>query len=158
MESYQHRMHSRHPVLLVTLSCLLWQLGLAQAEPVLHLSLDDAESIQHAGATSEGFAWFPSGVAGKAMGFDGIRTVVKVPAGRIPDLSGGFTVSAWVALEAYPWTLLAVVDQESKGQAGYILGLHPEGYPGLWMADGNQWQECRSQAKLPLYCLETLKH
>jgi len=131
--------------------CLLGSLGLAQAEPVLHLSLDDAESIKQAGATSEGFAWFPSGVAGKAMGFDGIRTVVKVPAGKIPDLSRGFTVSAWVALEAYPWTLLAVVDQESKEQAGYFLGLHPEGYPGLWMADGNQWQECRSQAKLPLY-------
>jgi len=122
-------MHSRHPVLLVTLSCLLWQPGLAQAEPVLHLSLDDAESIQHAGATSEGFAWFPSGVAGKAMGFDGIRTVVKVPGGRIPDLSGGFPSAhgwRWRLREIKPegstfpgWNPWTVTQIESGGRWAY---------------------------------------
>ena len=85
------------------------------------------------------------------MGFDGIRTVVEVPAAKVPDLSRGFTVSAWVALEAYPWTRLAVVDQSVGEQAGFRLGLHAEGYPGLWMACSGQWLECRSQTKLPLY-------
>lgn len=37
------------------------------------------------------------------MGFDGICKAVKVPSGKIPDLSSGFTINAWVALEAYPW-------------------------------------------------------
>jgi hypothetical protein len=113
--------------------------------------MDSVECVRQTGARSEGFAWFPAGVVGKAMGFDGIRSVVKVPNEKIPDLSRGFTVSAWVALEAYPWTMLAVVDQESKEEAGYFLGLHPEGYPGLWMADGKRWLECRAQTKLSLY-------
>ena len=142
-------MNSRLSILVVTIVLLSWETGWAGAG--LHLSLDDAESIKQAGATSDGFTWFQSGVARKAMGFDGIRTVVKVSAGKVPNLSGGFTVSAWVALEAYPWTMLAVVDQEVKEQSGYFLGLHPEGYPGLWLAVSNRWLECRSQAKLPLY-------
>jgi len=113
--------------------------------------MEDAASIKQAGAKVEGYAFHPPGVQRNAMGFDGIRTVVKVAADQIPDLSRGFTISAWVALEAYPWTTLAVVDQSSNEQTGYFLGLHPEGYPGLWMAGSNTWLECRSQTKLPLY-------
>jgi Concanavalin A-like lectin/glucanases superfamily len=142
-------MNFRQLILTLAVSCILFQNGWA-GNP-LHLSMDDAASIKQAGAKSEGYAFHPPGVKGKAMGFDGIRTVVKVAADRIPDLSHGFTVSAWVALEAYPWTMLAVVDQSLNEQSGYFLGLHPEGYPGLWMADSGTWLECRSQTKLPLY-------
>jgi hypothetical protein len=113
--------------------------------------MDDAASIAQAGAKSEGYAFHPPGVKGMAMGFDGIRTVVKAAADQIPDLSLGFTISAWVALEAYPWTRLAVVDQSLGEEAGYFLGLHPEGYPGLWMAASDTWLECQSPTKLPLY-------
>jgi len=142
-------MNSRQNILMAGISCVLWQTGLAQ--DAFHLPLEDAGSISRTGAASEGFSWHPPGVKGKAMGFDGIRTVVKVPADKIPDLSRGFTVSAWVALEAYPWTMLAVMDHESQEQSGYFLGLHPEGYPALWMADSGKWLQCSSQNKLPLY-------
>jgi hypothetical protein len=136
-------------ILITITSCALAHDG--RAGDSLHLSMDDAPSLTQAGARSEGYAFHPPGVKGKAMGFDGIRTVVKVPAARIPDLACGFTVSAWVALEAYPWTMLAVADHSSKEEAGYRLGLHPEGYPGLWMASSGKWLECRSQTKLALY-------
>ncbi len=142
-------MDSRKLILISIASCLLAQGG--HAVDSLHLTMDDMASLAQAGARSEGHASHPPGVKGRAMGFDGIRTVINVPAAQIPDLSRGFTISAWVALEAYPWTMLAVVDHRSNAQAGFRLGLHPEGYPGLWMAASGKWLECRSQTKLALY-------
>lgn len=135
----------------VILANLLCHGTTVQAEAALHLSLDTEASITQEGSCVDGFYWFQTGVTGKALGFDGVRTVVKIPAGKIPDLSGGFTVGAWVALEAYPWTQLAVIDQEVNQRAGYFLGMSADGFPEFSAAVGEAWHTCRGTNKLSLY-------
>ena len=139
------------PSLSIFASCLFALHGVLGAEPGVYLSMDDQESIRQSGLATEGFSWFQSGVKGQAMGFDGIRTNVTIPSAKSPDLSGGFTVSAWLAMEAYPWTELAVIDHESDQQSGYFLGIHPEGYAEFAIAAGDQWHALRSREKIPLY-------
>lgn len=144
-------MHSHIGSLTIIVSCLLSPYGVSQVQPGLYLPMDNQESIQQSGFTTDGFSWLQPGVKGQAMGFDGIQTVVTLPSAKSPDLSDGFTVSAWLAMEAYPWTQLAIIDHELKQQSGYYLGIHPEGYAELGMAAGDQWQVARSQKKLSLY-------
>ena len=146
---YRTNLHTS--ILLVIMLTLMIQYGFSQTRTVLHLSLDNKQSLKQSGAVSSGFFWFQSGIKGQAMGFDGIQTAVTVPSSKIGDLSGGFTLSASVAMEAYPWTMMAVIDQELKEQGGFYLGIDPEGYPGLWVAAGNKWYSCLSPKKLPLY-------
>jgi len=105
------------------------------------------------GGTDEirGFHKFVAGADGDGLRFDGQTTVLIRAAGRAPRLSGAFSVEAWVALQTYPWTWCAVVNQEKARQAGYFFGIDPEGRFGLHVAVAGHWQECRSDARLPLY-------
>lgn len=105
------------------------------------------------GATDEirGFHRFVAGADGDGLRFDGQTTVLIRAAERAPRLSGAFSVEAWVALQTYPWTWCAVVNQEKARQAGYFFGIDPEGRFGLQVAVDGHWRECRSDARLPLY-------
>jgi len=44
---------------------------------------------------------FKKGVSGTALGFDGYYTGVSLPASNVPEVTGPFTVEAWVALDAW---------------------------------------------------------
>ena len=98
-----------------------------------------------------GFRKFVPGVAGQGLRFDGQTTTVVRPASKAPRLGGGFSIEAWVAIQTYPWTWCAVVNQEKDRKAGYFFGIDPEGRFGLHVAVDGQWRECRSTAALPLY-------
>jgi hypothetical protein len=98
-----------------------------------------------------GFRKTVDGVAGQALRFDGQTTAVVRAAAKMPHLGGAFSVEAWVALQNYPWTWCAVVNQEKDRRAGYLFGIDPEGRFGLQLAVNGRWQECRSNAGLPLY-------
>jgi hypothetical protein len=98
-----------------------------------------------------GFHKFIPGVAGNGLRFDGQTTVVIRAAARTPRVRGAFSVEAWVALQTYPWTWCAVVNQEQDRRAGFFFGIDPEGRFGLQVAAEGRWQECRSSAGLPLY-------
>jgi hypothetical protein len=50
--------------------------------------------------TIAGLHKFVRGVAGNALQFDGYTTSIQRPWQRVPPLVGGFTVEAWVALDA----------------------------------------------------------
>jgi hypothetical protein len=133
---------------ILTLTGLL-AISLAAAErtPVASWSFDGdmgADIIR-------GFRKFVPGTAGDGLRFDGQTTVVVRAAARMPRLEGAFTVEAWVAIETYPWTWCAVVNQEKDHRAGYFFGIDPEGRFGLQVAVDGRWQECRSSAGLPLY-------
>jgi len=98
-----------------------------------------------------GFHKFIPGAAGNGLRFDGQTTVVIRAAARTPRVRGAFSVEAWVALQTYPWTWCAVVNQEQDRRAGFFFGINPEGRFGLQVAAEGRWQECRSSAGLPLY-------
>ena len=111
-----------------------------------------------------------SGVKDKALVFDGYTTCVVHPAEKVPELKSDFTISAWIALGAYPWNWAPIVAQENTVSLnsnldhycwpddievnslrdGFYFGVSPEGYLGLMLGTNKGWIICRSESKLPL--------
>jgi hypothetical protein len=132
---------------LILAGCLANAAYAADRPPVAAWSFDQAA----AGDEVRGFHKSVGGVAGKALRFDGQTTIVVRPAARMPRIAGAFSVEAWVAVQTFPWTWCAIVNQEKDRRAGYFFGVDPEGRFGLQVAAGGGWQECRSDVGLPLY-------
>ena len=130
------------PVLLMLLAC-----GAAGADqaPVATWSFEPGGADQVLGFQSP-----VPGVSGKGLRFDGQTTTVVRAAALAPRLPDSFSVEAWVAIQEYPWTWCAIVNQE-KDHAADFLGIDPEGHFGLQLAAGGAWQESRSDVGLPLY-------
>ena len=85
----------------------------------------------------QGFHKFVDGVAGKALRFDGQTTsVVRAAPRRRPASAAPSRSRPGSALQTYPWTWCALVNQEKDRQAGYFFGIDPEGYFGLQIAVG----------------------
>lgn len=90
------------------------------------------------------------GTSGKALKFDGFATVIERPAKDAPKLREGFTISAWIALQSYPWNWVALVDQDKDQDAGYFFGVDAEGRLGLQLSVWGNWEICRSDIRIPL--------
>jgi len=94
------------------------------------------------------FTYVP-GVSGEAVRFDGNTTRMTVKA---PEEQGGngFTVEAWVALDAYPWNRVPIVDRELDRQEGYFFGIDAFGHLTLEASFNGVWQSLVSQQVVPL--------
>lgn len=90
------------------------------------------------------------GVEGTALEFDGYTTQIVREAKAVPRLGNAFTVSAWVALNAYPWNWLPVMDQSDDEQVGYFFGIDAFGHVGFQIAVNGVWQKLTTDQKLPL--------
>jgi hypothetical protein len=90
------------------------------------------------------------GVDGSALEFDGYTTHVVRVAKNVPRLGNAFTVSAWLALNAYPWNWLPIVDQSEDDQVGYFFGIDAFGHVGFQVAVNGVWQKLATEQKLPL--------
>jgi hypothetical protein len=97
-----------------------------------------------------GFYRFVPGVAGSALQFDGYTTSIGRPYKETPVPTGGFTVEAWVALDAYPWNWIPLVDHQRDHQAGYLFGIDAYGHIGLHAAVSGGGQVLTSTARVPL--------
>jgi len=93
---------------------------------------------------------FVPGVAGNALQFDGYTTYIQRESKQLPTITGGFTVEAWVALDAYPWNWVPIVDWERDLQAGYLFAIDSYGRIGLHAAVAGSWQVLSSNSKVPL--------
>ncbi len=89
------------------------------------------------------------GVVGQALKFDGYTTVVTRNASEAPQLPGPFTLEAWVALAAYPWSWCPVVSHSTE-TAGYALEIGPDGELAVKVFSGSAWRTCISQTRIPL--------
>jgi hypothetical protein len=98
----------------------------------------------------EGFYKSVPGATGKGLRFDGYTTSVVRKAENAPKVRDAFSVSAWVALDTYPWNWVPVVDQEEDQQVGYFLGIDAFGHVGLGVAVNGIWQSVTSAAQIPL--------
>jgi len=109
------------------------------------------------------------GVKGQALVLDGYTTCLVRSAKLAPALEQNFTLTAWIALGAYPWNWAPIAAQENtvsmnsnqdsvcwpddivvnSPKNGFFFGVSPEGYLGLHIGAGG-WQVCRTENKLPL--------
>jgi len=89
------------------------------------------------------------GVSGQALKFDGYTTVVTRKGSEAPQLPSSFTLEAWVALAAYPWSWCPVLSH-STDRAGYALEIGPDGDLAIKVFSGSAWRTCISRRKIPL--------
>lgn len=135
-----------------------WEAG-AQAR--LHWSFDETDGkVAHVDVENfangagddrvEGFCRHVPGVQGGALAMDGMTTRVVRPAKLIPGLGKSFRVSAWVALDNYPWNWVPIADQSRDGQAGFSFGIDAFGHVGMAVAVGGKWVQVLTDTRLPL--------
>lgn len=97
----------------------------------------------------EGHFRYLGGVRGTSLKCDGSTTRVLRKAANAPRLTGGFTVEAWVAPQAYPWNWCAIVNQERDHEAGYFFGIDDIGHVGVHLAVDGQWRHCTTEKTIP---------
>jgi len=107
------------------------------------------ESVSGAQDKIEGFYKFVPGISGTALRLDGYTTSVTATGIKM-QLTDSFSVSAWVALNAYPWNWAPIVDQEADQLAGYFFGIDAFGHLGLQADVDGVWQSLTSSTQLPL--------
>ncbi|MGC1363844.1 MAG: LamG domain-containing protein [Silvibacterium sp.] len=90
------------------------------------------------------------GAVGNGLRFDGISAGVTRVAAKAPKLSRGLTVDAWVAVNAYPWNWVPIVEQRRKQQQGYFFGTDSFGHLSLQVSVNGQWWSLTSKEQLPL--------
>lgn len=90
------------------------------------------------------------GVRGQALEFDGYTTGISRDAKDVPRLGNAFAVSAWVALNNYPWNWVPVVDQSEHQQVGFFLGIDAFGHAGFGAAIDGVWRQVTTEQTLPL--------
>ena len=122
----------------------------ADRTPVAWWPLDDVAergSSDRASGVSdrvEGNYRLVDGVVGKAVSFDGYTTVLRRAAAGAPELADSFTIEAWVAVGAYPWNWVPIVDHGDEQMRGFVFGLGPRGELSLRVAADGRWLEAIS--------------
>jgi hypothetical protein len=125
------------------------------------------DSVSQAADPVLGYSKSVPGVSGRALRFDGLTTVVARPAAKAPALGNSFSVEAWIAIQAYPWGLSAIVSQcrmhpvelvsvegeftpEKDPTAGYYFAVDANGRVHFQAFVAGRWRSARSSAKIPL--------
>lgn len=97
-----------------------------------------------------GFSNHVPGISGSALQFDGYTTRIVRPADKVPLLGDSFSLSAWVAIDNYPWNWVPIADQDMDDQIGFLFGIDPFGHIGLQVSVSGVWEKLTSNARLPL--------
>ena len=113
---------------------------------------DDAlrDSLARNGDHLEGSWHRVAAAKGQGLEFDEYTTGIWREAKNVPRLGNAFTVSAWVALNNYPWNWVPVVDQSEHQQVGFFLGIDAFGHVGFCAAVDGVWRQVTTETKLPL--------
>jgi len=126
------------------------------SQPVAEWKFDEADgSVAHDSISGQddavtGVFRHVDGITGHGLRFDGTSTVVTRSANHAPHLTEGLTVDAWLAIDAYPWNWVPIVDHRSEEQSGYYFGIDSFGHVGLMLAVDGQWWTLFSKAQIPL--------
>ncbi|MES2392319.1 MAG: LamG domain-containing protein, partial [Acidobacteriota bacterium] len=146
--------------LVVFFACVVLSLGLrtvgAQQETRERWSFEAASeeslraSLAQSGDTLDGKWRLVPGVRGNAVEFDGYTTGLTREAKKVPALGNAFTVSAWVALDSYPWNWLPLADQSQFQQVGFSLAVDAFGHVGLSASVDGVWKQVVTESTLPL--------
>ena len=100
----------------------------AEPVPAAHWSFEEADFGEIDSADRiDGNYRFVTGVAGSAVFFDGYTTAFKRDPATVPDLGAGFTVAGWLAVAAYPWGQVPIVNQGRDELRGFSFDISARG-------------------------------
>ena len=84
-------------------------------------------------------AYWRPGVSGTCLSFDSYSSAVTLLLRQCPQLKDEFTVSAWIAIQEYPFNLAAIVDH-MDGNKGFMLGVNAKGQIEFKIGNGDAVQ------------------
>ena len=90
------------------------------------------------------------GVMEAALRLDGESTVIRRASAQAPKPDRGLTIQAFIAVNAYPWNWVPIVDQSRDKQAGYFFGIDASGRLSLQVSVKGVWQSVSSSVPVPL--------
>ena len=164
-------------VLLVLVFCTHTTVAAASARdntPVAWWKFDKGQDRAAADSASGiqdeilGFFKYVKGTSGDALRFDGYSTVLRRKANNAPKLGKSFSIEAWVAFQAYPWGMCAIVGQcqtqdvqyakRTRGSsppqhdpaAGYYFAADARGRIHLQVFVNGKWTQCQSEDRIGL--------
>jgi hypothetical protein len=109
------------------------------------------ESVRGYNCNISGTASFwRAGVSGTCLSYDGYTNKVIVPASELPQITGDFTIEAWIAPQEYSWNWSGIVDHDKDKRAGYSMGINHLGQIGLYAYIGGEWQGLTSKKSVEL--------
>jgi sucrose-6-phosphate hydrolase SacC (GH32 family) len=94
---------------------------------------------------------FRAGIKGHALWLDGYSAWCSRTASVAPSPSGEFTIEFWAALESYPTSLAAFINQRDRNEAGYFFGLDQFGFLRFGLRMDGSWRECVSSEPIPKF-------
>lgn len=125
-------------------------------KPVLNFSFNEGigyETVENiTGSTcpiSGHKSLWKKGISGTALEFDGYTSSVVFRSVKAPEISSGLTIEAWIALAAYPWNWVPIIQQGDS--TGYALGLNDNGNPTFQLSLGGQLYTLTSKTHLERY-------
>lgn len=89
-----------------------------------------------------------AGVVGNSLQLDGNTSYIETELKT--QLTGDFSVGAWIALGAYPTHWCPVADQNINAKKGFFLGINAYGHAGIKAYIGGKLVEVQSVEKMPL--------
>ncbi len=90
------------------------------------------------------------GIKGQAIKLDGFTTCLQPDPSVLSDLSDSYTITAWIAMAAYPWNWCPVITQMTAESGGFSFDIGPRGELRLTMHCGRNWQVVLSDATVKL--------
>jgi len=90
------------------------------------------------------------GVSGNAIKLDGNTSYIVRGECDAQQVSGAFSIEAWIALGAYPTNWCPVVDHSSLVDKGYFLGIDALGHAGFRIVADSEWYEVQSPERIAL--------
>ncbi len=93
------------------------------------------------------------GVKGRALKSDGFTTLLEVANPESRNSLNDFTLEAWVAMEAYGWNDVAIIDSRNGEHLtrGMYMGINSEGFPVFGLTIEGSWKSLTGSKKIDLY-------
>lgn len=108
------------------------------------------ETISGSNSLVNGFQKLKEGVKGKGFLFDGYTSYLEDINEKSFELKDGFTLSAWIAIQAYPWNWVGIVDKQINQESGYNLSLDANGYVRFEVAVNGKLVSVKSSQRIDL--------
>jgi len=126
---------------------------LSGQKPVISFRLDEAkgdstlESQSGKSFRIEGHkTYWKEGVSGTALQFDGYTSLIRFQKKAQSKSYSGLSIHAWMAIGAYPWNQIPLVQLGETNQAE--LTLDEKGFPGFNIQQGGKTFEFKSKTQL----------
>ena len=97
-----------------------------------------------------GYVDLLEGVKGNALRIDGFTTKLIVPKNRFPETLDQFSISAWVAFDAYPWNNAPIIENYDN-DVGFFFGITARGTFCFRVSIDGNWIEVQAEGRWPLY-------